>query len=88
MAKKEKKAALERTVREMLAEFSGYLQDRKHLLWLNFLAGLMRGGGFAVGFSLLGAVVVMLVRRLALANLPVIGEFFAEVVRMVQINLY
>ena len=48
----------------------------------------MRGCGFAVGFSLLGAVVVMLVRRLALANLPVIGEFFAEVVRMVQINLY
>ena len=48
----------------------------------------MRGCGFAVGFSILGAVVVIIARKLALDNLPVIGEFFAEVVRMVQIKLY
>ena len=49
---------------------------------------MMRGLGFAVGFSLLGALVVVLVRWLALENLPGIGKFFAEVVRMVQRNLY
>jgi len=58
------------------------------LLATNFLAGLMRGMGFAVGFSILGAVVVVLVQRLALENLPLIGAFFAEVVRMVQVKLY
>ncbi len=68
-------------------EYVMYLQDRRRLLRTNFLAGLMRGFGFAVGFSLLGAVVVVLVQRLALANLPGIGSFFAEVVRMVESNL-
>ena len=86
--RKEENDAIETKLRSMLAEFSSYLHDRKHLLWLNFLAGLMRGCGFAVGFSILGAVVVVIARKLALDNLPVIGEFFAEVVRMVQIKLY
>ena len=69
-------------------EYVMYLQDRRRLLATNFLAGLMRGMGFAVGFSILGAVVVVLVQRLALENLPLIGAFFAEVVRMVQVKLY
>ena len=86
--RKEENDAIEKKLRSMLAEFSSYLHDRKYLLWLNFLAGLMRGCGFAVGFSILGAVVVIIARKLALDNLPVIGEFFAEVVRMVQIKLY
>ena len=50
--------------------------------------GMMRGMGFAVGFSILGAVIVVVVQRLALDHLPVIGEFFAEVVRYVQQRLY
>jgi len=69
-------------------EYVMYLQDRRRLLLTNFLAGLMRGMGFAVGFSILGALVVVLVQRLALENLPGIGAFFAEVVRMVQMKLY
>lgn len=69
-------------------EYVMYLQDRRRLLLTNFLAGLMRGMGFAIGFSILGAIVVVLVQRLALENLPLLGEFFAEVVRMVQVNLY
>jgi len=68
-------------------EYVMYMQDRRRLLITNFAAGLMRGMGFAVGFSILGAVVIMLVRRLALANLPGIGAFFAEVVRMVELKL-
>ena len=78
----------EKKERDSLAEYVQYLQDRRRLLTTNFLAGMMRGLGFAVGFSLLGALVVVLVRWLALENLPGIGKFFAEVVRMVQRNLY
>lgn len=69
-------------------EYVMYLQDRRRLLLTNFFAGLMRGMGFAVGFSILGAVVIIIVQRLALQNLPGIGAFFAEVVRIVQLRLY
>jgi len=69
-------------------EYVMYLQNRRRLLLTNFLAGVMRGMGFAVGFSILGAVVVMIVRHLALSDLPGIGAFFAEVIRIVQLRLY
>ena len=68
-------------------EYLMYIQDRRRLLLTNFIAGLLRGMGFAVGFSILGAMIILLVQRLALANLPGIGAFFAEVVKMVELKL-
>ena len=76
------------TEKEAFAEFYLYLQDRRRLYRVNFIAGMMRGMDFAVGFSALGAAIVLLVQKLALDHLPVIGNFFAEVVRYVQQRLY
>lgn len=70
-----------------LSEYVSLLANRRRLFWVNFWGGLARGFGIAVGFSILGAVVVVLVQHLALENMPVIGEFLAEVVRMVQQKL-
>lgn len=71
-----------------LHEYVEYLQKPRRLLFTNLMAGMMRGMGFAVGFSLLGAIVIYIVQKLALANLPGIGDFFAEIVRIVQMKLY
>ena len=49
--------------------------------------GLARGMGMAVGFTLLGAVLVILLQRLAQQNLPVIGDFLAQIVTIVQRRL-
>jgi len=68
-------------------EYIMYIQDRRRLLITNLIAGMMRGMGFAVGFTILGALVILLARQLALANLPGIGDFFAEVVKMVELKL-
>lgn len=70
-----------------LGEYMAYVKNRKQLLWTNFVAGLARGLGMAIGFSILGAIVILLLQRLAILNLPVIGEFLAEIVRMVQHEL-
>ena len=43
--------------------------------------------GMAVGFTLLGAVLVILLQRLAQQNLPVIGDFLAQIVTIVQRRL-
>ena len=37
----------------------------------------------AVGFATLGAMAVVLLRRLAAMNLPLIGGYLAEVIRIV-----
>lgn len=70
-----------------LSEYLQYVSDTKRLLWVNFVSGVARGFGFAVGFSILGALLIVLLQRITVDNLPVIGEFLAEVIRVVERNL-
>jgi len=55
----------------------------KRQLAISFMSGLARGMGMAVGFTLLGAILVVILQRLGRLNLPVIGGFLAEVTRIV-----
>ncbi|MBR4082148.1 MAG: hypothetical protein IKK21_10230 [Clostridia bacterium] len=77
-------AALERL---QLAEYIRYVDDRRRLVRTHFLAGLARGMGMAVGFTILGAALVILLNRLAQRNLPIIGDFLADIVQIVQRRL-
>lgn len=78
---------LERLERLRLPEYVRYLEDRRRFLLMQFLGGVARGLGTAVGFTILGAVVVMVLQGLAQRNLPVIGDFLAEIVGIVQRRL-
>lgn len=64
-----------------------YVHNWKKRLMVDFLSGIARGLGFSVGFSVLGALVLYFLRNAALANLPVIGRFLADLVRIVENNL-
>ena len=77
-------AALERL---RLADYIRYVDDHKRLMRSHFLGGLARGMGMAVGFTLLGAVLVIVLNRLAQHNLPIIGDFLADIVEIVQRRL-
>jgi hypothetical protein len=77
-------ASLERL---RLSEYIRYVDDRKRLLLSHFLGGVARGVGMAVGFTILGAILVILLQRLAQRNLPVIGDFLAQIVGIVQRRL-
>ncbi|MDA8234307.1 MAG: DUF5665 domain-containing protein [Clostridia bacterium] len=70
-----------------LAEYVELLNRPVRLLYINFIAGVARGLGMAVGFALLGALAIYLLKRLAILNLPVIGDFIAQLVRIVQTQL-
>ncbi|HHU63845.1 MAG TPA: hypothetical protein GXZ32_06555 [Clostridiales bacterium] len=70
-----------------LAEYVEYLNNTKRMLIVNFIGGLFRGFGMAIGFTLLGAVVIYILRRLVMMNLPIIGDFIAEIVKLVQRHL-
>lgn len=71
-----------------LAEYVELLENTKRLLWVNFISGVARGLGIAVGFTILGAVLLYFLRKLVMLNLPVIGGFIAQIVQMVQIKMY
>jgi hypothetical protein len=77
-------AALERM---RLAEYIELLEQPRRLITVNFVAGLARGVGIAVGFSVLGALTLVLLRRTLMLNLPVVGSLIADIVRIVQSQL-
>ncbi len=70
-----------------LDAFIRYVHDWRRRLFFDFLSGIARGIGFSVGFSVLGALLIYILRNMALSNLPVIGRFLAELVRIVENNL-
>ena len=64
-----------------------YVRNWRKRLLMDFFSGAVRGIGFSVGFSILGALLIYLLRNMAMVNLPVIGRFLAELVRIVENNL-
>lgn len=67
-----------------LAEYVDLLHSPLRLLWVNFVSGIARGLGIAVGFAILGAIMVIVLRKLVDLNLPLIGGFIADIVEIVQ----
>lgn len=64
-----------------------YLEHPKKMLMANFMGGIARGFGIAIGFTLLGAVVIYILQIVVRWKLPVIGQFITEIVNIVQDNL-
>ena len=56
------------------------------LLWTNLLVGIARGVGLAIGFAIVGSVIVVVTRHLlaGVLDLPVIGTFVADIIEEVQ----
>lgn len=78
---------IEATQRLGLAEYIRYMENKRRWFWKHFMGGVARGLGMAVGFTVLGAVLIMLLQDLARHNLPVIGDFLAQIVNVVQMRL-
>lgn len=70
-----------------IGEYVNIMSKPKTLLLNNFIGGVARGFGTAVGFTILGAVVIYILRQSVLLNLPFIGGFIAEIVKIVQDHL-
>lgn len=70
-----------------IADYVELMQSPYRLLWLNFVGGLARGFGMAVGFTLLGAIVIYILQRAVFLNLPIIGNIIAHIIKIVQENL-
>jgi hypothetical protein len=82
---------LERLSRDMekaeLSEYVNLMHRPWQLLWRNFIAGLSRGVGIALGFTFFAATIVYLLQILGKLNLPIVGDFIANIVRIVQRQL-
>lgn len=73
--------------RANLAEFMLLLQRPFRLIWLNFIGGLARGFGIAIGLTIVASLFILFLSKVASWNLPVIGRYIAELVRIVNAHL-
>ncbi len=70
-----------------LVDYVYYLEHPRKMLFANFIGGLARGFGVAIGFTMLTALTIYVLNLIVRWNLPVIGEFISELVDIVQKNL-
>ena len=67
-----------------LLDIAQLLGDRKRLLWTNLVAGISRGIGIGIGVTLITALLILLLRKIVSLNIPIIGEYIADIVEIVQ----
>ena len=73
--------------RMRLDEYVEHLSSRRRLIWDNLLYGICRGLGFTLGFSVLGALIAVLLRSVVVDNIPLIGGFLAEVIHAIEARM-
>ena len=73
--------------RMRLDEYVEHMGSRRRLILDNLLCGACRGVGFTLGFSVLGALLAVLLRSLVVDNIPLIGGFLAEVIHAIEARM-
>ncbi|GJM77766.1 MAG: DUF5665 domain-containing protein [Paenibacillus sp.] len=73
--------------RSRIAEYTELLNRPWRLIWLNLLSGTARGVGVAIGFTFFAATIIYVLQVLGALNLPIIGDYIADIVRIVQRQL-
>lgn len=58
----------------------------KKLLIRNFTSGIIRGIGIGIGVSLITAIIIYLIQEIIKLNIPIISQYIADVLEIVQQN--
>lgn len=65
-------------------ELSYLIGNKKEIIKRNLLAGISRGVGIGIGVTLITAILVTILQKIVTLNIPVIGEYIADIVEIVQ----
>ncbi|QKG84749.1 hypothetical protein GXN76_09865 [Kroppenstedtia pulmonis] len=92
---KERLQQLDRRLRELsrkmemgeIAEYVQLLNSPRRLILINIFTGVARGVGIAIGVTIFTAVIIYGLQQLGALNLPIVGDYIAEIVRIVQAQL-
>lgn len=70
-----------------IADYVQLLNSPRKLIVANLISGISRGVGIAIGITIFAAGSLYLLRMLGALNLPIIGDFIAELIKVVQAQL-
>ena len=67
-----------------IEEWTYILGSKKEIIKRNVIAGIFRGVGIGIGVTIITALLVIILQRIVALNIPVIGEYIADIVEIVQ----
>lgn len=70
--------------RNRILELVELLGNGKQLLIRNFLSGISKGIGIGIGVTIVTALIVYLLQKIVKLNIPIIGEYIADIVSIVE----
>lgn len=70
-----------------IIEMSYIMGSKKEIIKRNLIAGMSRGIGLGIGITLISSIIVYFLQKLIKLNIPVLGEYIADIVEIVQWNL-
>ncbi len=67
-----------------IEEWTYILGSKKEIIKRNLIAGIFRGVGIGIGVTIITAMLVIILQRIVALNIPIIGEYIADIVEIVQ----
>ncbi|MDD2201513.1 MAG: DUF5665 domain-containing protein [Firmicutes bacterium] len=67
-----------------VAEYVEFMRNPRRVIWSNFLAGVARGFGIAIGASVLAAIFLYALSVIISLNIPIIGDIISKIVKIVK----
>ena len=67
-----------------IEEWTYILGSKKEIIKRNLIAGIFRGVGIGIGVTIITALLIIILQRIVALNIPVIGEYIADIVEIVQ----
>lgn len=67
-----------------IIEMSYILGNKKEILKRNLIAGISRGVGIGIGVTIVTAIIIYVLQKIILLNIPIIGDYVADIVHIVE----
>lgn len=70
-----------------IIEISYIIGSKKEIIKRNLLAGISKGVGIGIGITIISAVLVYILQKIIRLNIPIFGDYIADIVSIVQKSL-
>ena len=77
----------EKIEKSKIFEMSYIIGSRKEIIKRNLIAGIAKGVGLGIGITIISAVLVYILQKIIRLNIPILGDYIADIVAIVQRSL-